>query len=175
MSRGRTGRGYEQVGIDFAPGKDGVEVALPFNRHHLLIGRVPLKQPEQAAYTFLKFENYGTEGFSNILKHGVQFGLHIVRRDREERLASRRETAGKTIMGRFQELAQCIFELPSLKPIIKHESLEEVVARAYGKGVSYMWGCVGAVRRSVQVVKMSMVKLNSFLINPNSSRVLEWA
>ena len=42
MSRGRTGRGYEQVGIDFAPGKDGVEVALPFNRHHLLIGRVPL-------------------------------------------------------------------------------------------------------------------------------------
>ena len=52
MSRGRTGRGYEQVGIDFAPGKDGVEVALPFNRHHLLIGRVPLKQPEQAAYEF---------------------------------------------------------------------------------------------------------------------------
>ena len=78
-------------------------------------------------------------------------------------------------MGRFQELAQCIFELPSLKPIIKHESLEEVVARAYVKGVSYMWGCVGAVRRSVQVVKMSMVKLNSFLINPNSSRFLEWA
>ena len=43
------------------------------------------------------------------------------------------------------------------------------------KGVSYMWGCVGVVRCSVQVVKMSMVKLNSFLINPNSSRFLKWA
>ena len=173
MSRGRTGRGYEQVGIDFAPGKDGVEVALPFNRHHLLIGRVPLKQPEQAAYTFLKFENYGTEGFSNILRHGMQYGLHIVKRDREEKLPSRRETAGQKIMNRFQELAQCIFELPSLKPIIKHESLEEVIDRAHVKGVSYMWGWRGGLRRRVQVVKMSMVKLNSFLINPNSSRFLE--
>ena len=173
MSRGRTGRGYEQVGIDFAPGKDGVEVALPFNRHHLLIGRVPLKQPEQAAYTFLKFENYGTEGFSNILKHGVQFGLHIVRRDREERLASRRETAGKTIMGRFQELAQCIFELPSPRPTPAPRP--PAPPRAPPPGAPPPPGGVGVVRCSVQVVKMSMVKLNSFLINPNSSRFLEWA
>lgn len=30
------------------------------------------------------------------------------------------------------------------------------------------------MRCSVQVVKMTMVKLNSYLINPNSSRFLEW-
>lgn len=66
MSRGRVGRGYEQVGLDFVPGRDGVDLALPFNRHHLLFGRVPLKQPDQATFTFLKFENYGTEAFSDI-------------------------------------------------------------------------------------------------------------
>ena len=43
-------------------------------------------------------------------------------------------------MNRFQELVQCIFEFPSLKPIIKHESMEEVLNRAYVKGVSYMYG-----------------------------------
>ena len=140
MSRGRTGRGYEQVGIDFTPGKDGVEIALPCNRHHLLIGRVPLKQPDQEPFTFLKFENYGTEAFSDIVRHGIQYGLHIVKGERGEKLPSRRETAGKKIMNRFQELVQCIFEFPSLKPIIKHESMEEVLNRAYVKGVSYMYG-----------------------------------
>lgn len=159
MSRGRVGRGYEQVGLDFVPGRDGVDLALPFNRHHLLFGRVPLKQPDQATFTFLKFENYGTEAFSDIVLHGIQYGLHVVKRDREEKMPSRRETAGKKIMGRFQELVQLIFEFQSLKPIIKHETMEQVMDRAYVKGVSYIY----------QVVKMTMTKLNSYLINPNSN------
>ena len=138
MSRGRVGRGYEQVGLDLVPGRYGVELALPFNRHHLLFGRVPLKQPDQATFTFLKFENYGTEALSDIVLHGIQYGLHVVKRDREEKMPSRRETAGKKIMGRFQELVQLIFEFQSLKPIIKHDTMEQVMDRAYVKGVSYM-------------------------------------
>lgn len=169
MSRGKVGRGYEQVGLDFTPGRAGVDLALPFNRHHLLFGRVPLKQPDQATFTFLKFENYGTEAFSDIVLHGLQYGLHVVKGDREEKMPSRRETAGKKIMSRFQELVQLIFEFQSLKPIIKHETLDQVLDRAYVKGVSYMWRCCAGVICSFQVVKLTMTKLNSYLINPNSS------
>ena len=64
--------------------------------------------------------------------------MHVVKRDREEKMPSRRETAGKKIMGRFQELVQLIFEFQSLKPIIKHDTMEQVMDRAYVKGVSYM-------------------------------------
>lgn len=139
MSKGKTGRGYEQVGVDFTPGKDGVSLALPFNRHHLLFGRVPLKRPDQEKFTFLKFENYGTEQFSDIVLHGIRYGLHVVKREREGKLPSRRETVGKKIMSRFQELVQLIFEFPSLRPIIKHDSMEQVLDRAYVKGISYMY------------------------------------
>lgn len=138
MSRGKIGRGYEQVGMDFCPNRGGVEVVLPFNRHHLLFGRVPLKQPDQTPYTFLKFENYGTEAFSDIVRHGIQYGLHVMKRERGEKMPSRRETVGKKIMQRFQELMQMVFEFPSLTPIIKHDSLEQVMDRATVKGISYM-------------------------------------
>lgn len=139
MSRGRVGRGYEQVGIDLVPARDGVQLGLPFNRFHLLLGRVPLKQPDQPSFSFLKFETYGTEAFSDIVRHGIQYGLHVVKRDREEKLPSRRETPRKKVMARFAELVQLIFEFPSVKPIIKHESREQVLSRAGVKGVSYMW------------------------------------
>lgn len=138
MSKGKTGRGYEQVGVDFTPGKEGVSLALPFNRHHLLFGRVPLKRPDQEKFTFLKFENYGTEQLSDIVLHGIRYGLHVVKREREGKLPSRRETVGKKTMSRFQELVQLIFEFPSLRPIIKHDSMEQVLDRAYVKGISYM-------------------------------------
>ena len=159
MSKGRIGRGYEQVGIDFIPGKDGVSLALPFNRHHLLFGKVPLKSPDQNKFTFLKFENYGTEAFSDIVLHGIRYGLHVVKRDREGKLPSRRETVGKKIMNRFQELVQLIFEFPSLRPIIKHDSLEQVLDRACVKGVSYIF----------QISKTVLIKLNSFLMNPHGN------
>ena len=90
-------------------------------------------------FSFLKFETYGTEAFSDIVRHGIQYGLHVVKRDREEKLPSRRETPGKKVMARFAELVQLIFEFPSVKPIIKHESREQVLSRAGVKGVSYMW------------------------------------
>ena len=53
-------------------------------------------------------------------------------------MPSRRETVGKKIMQRFQELMQMVFEFPSLTPIIKHDSLEQVMDRATVKGISYM-------------------------------------
>lgn len=139
MSNGKIGRGYEQVGVDIITGKDGVTMALPFNRHHVLFGRVPLKQPDQNKFTFLKFENYGTEAFSDIVLHGLRYGLHVVKGDREGKLPSRRETVGKKIMSRFQELVQLIFEFQSFRPIIKHDSMEQVLDRADVKGISYMY------------------------------------
>lgn len=138
MSRGKTGRGYEQVGMDFAVRETGI--VLPFNRRHLLFGRVPLKRFEQASFTFLKFENYGTEQLGDIVRHGIQYGLHVMKREGREKMPSRRETVGKRIAQRFQELVQGIFEFPSLKPIVKHDSMEQVLDRASVKGVSYMWG-----------------------------------
>ena len=139
MSRGRVGRGYEQVGLDFLPGKDHVNLSLPFNRHHLLLGKVPLKQPDQQSFTFLKFENYGTELFSDIVLHGIQYGLHVVKRDRGEKMPSRRENIGKKLHRRFEELVQLIFEYPSLKPILKRDTMEQVVEHANVKGISYMY------------------------------------
>lgn len=136
MSRGKIGRGYEQVGMDFAVRETGI--VLPFNRRHLLFGRVPLKRYEQASFTFLKFENYGTEQLGDIVRHGIQYGLHVMKRESREKMPSRRETVGKRIFQRFQELVQLIFEFPSLKPIIKHDSMEQVLDRASVKGVSYM-------------------------------------
>lgn len=169
MSRGRVGRGYEQVGIDLVPSRDGVQLGLPFNRFHLLLGRVPLKQPDQPSFSFLKFETYGTEAFSDIVRHGIQYGLHVVKRDREEKLPSRRETPGKKVMGRFAELVQLIFEFPSAKPIIKHETPEQVMSRASVKGVSYMWVCLGGVSGSVQVAKRTMIKLATVMRQAETS------
>ena len=138
MSRGRVGRGYEQVGLDFLPGKDDVSLSLPFNRHHLLLGKVPLKQPDQQTFTFLKFENYGTEMLTDIVLHGIQYGLHVVKRERGEKMPSRRETTGKKITQRFQELVQLIFEFHASRPILKRDTMEQVLEHAEVKGISYM-------------------------------------
>ena len=131
--------GYEQVGLDFTTGKDGVTLALPFNRHHLLFGRVPLKYPGQHKFTFLKFENYGTEAFSDKVLHGIRYGLHVVKREREGKMPSRQETVGKKIMSRFTELVHHIFSFHSFHPIIKYDSMEQVLNRAAVKGISYMY------------------------------------
>ena len=112
-------------------GRKFLDQIMPFNRRHLLFGRVPLKRYEQASFTFLKFENYGTEQLGDIVRHGIQYGLHVMKRESREKMPSRRETVGKRIFQRFQELVQLIFEFPSLKPIIKHDSMEQVLDRRY--------------------------------------------
>ena len=75
---------------------------------------------------------------SDIVLHGIQYGLHVVKRERGDKMPSRRETTGKKITQRFEELVQLIFEFHASRPLLKRDTMEQVLEHAEVKGISYM-------------------------------------